>query len=163
MRKEQKIGFIKGLGITMASDFSKLTLETRRKKIEMPSNPWENSFKRENIRNSHIQLNSQSNVNIIIKTTSAMQHLKIFASCLLLGRIQVYQKKGVNIVGGRSGVCETGILNKRAGCRERRVSEKVRRVSEKGDNGIKVDVKERKWDRYNIIQPNHGAIYITLV
>lgn len=39
MRKEQKTGFIKGLRIKIASDFSKLTLETRRKKVEMASNP----------------------------------------------------------------------------------------------------------------------------
>lgn len=91
------------------------------------------------------------NISVIIKATSDMQNLMKFASCLLLGRIWVYQKKGANIVGGRPGVCETGSLT-----REQDVEKEKWKRRQRG----KVDVKESKCKRkhYNIIQLNHGAI-----
>lgn len=99
-KEKQETGFLKGLGIIIASDFSKLTLETR-KEEEMPSKlpTWD----------SHTQLNSQSNISVI-KTTSDMQGLRKFASHLLFLRKlleSVFQKKGISKVGGRSGVHES--------------------------------------------------------
>lgn len=98
-KEKQETGLLKGLGIIIASDFSKLTLETRKEEEMPPKLPtWD----------SHTQLNSQSNISVI--KTSDMQGLRKFASHLLFLRKlleSVFQKKGISKVGGRYGVHET--------------------------------------------------------